>query len=317
MKFRTEINILEFKDNLTLNPRKSITAAGSCFASNIISRMKDSLWDAAAPLGTLYNPFSISQALKNIIKFDDEKFENSLIHHENRWHSFWGDSSFSAITREEVAHNVRKRYGQCYERLKISEALIITFGTAWCYFHTEDSQSPVANCHKIPASAFSRRCLKTKEIIAEWKSLIPIIKKEFPELEIIFTVSPIRHLKDGLHENSLSKAVLQLSLADICEEFTFCHYFPAYEILMDDLRDYRFYEDDLIHPSDFAKDYIWEKFCECYLDRESRELLKEGLSLTKALRHRSILETESDRIIRQEKILSKIEKFLSYDSESD
>lgn len=191
-----------------------------------------------------------------------------------------------------------------------SSVLFVTFGTSWCYFLAEDPDYVVANCHKQPATMFVRRRLSVDEIAETWIRLASDLRVRFPELRIVFTVSPVRHLKDGFSGNTVSKAVLQVAIDEICSQLAFCSYFPAFELVNDDLRDYRFYASDLVHPSDEAVEYIWDGFKTVYLDDNAIQILKEGENLMKAWNHRPLLssfsriseQTGLDEKLRRQKI---------------
>lgn len=172
--------------------------------------------------------------------------------------------------------------------LEKANALFITFGTSWCYYLSGRNDYVVANCHKQPTSMFMRRRLEVSEIVERWINLARKVRGAYPQLNIVFTVSPVRHLKDGFSGNSLSKSVLLLAVEEICSKLDYCHYFPAYEIVNDDLRDYRFYASDLVHPSEEAVEYIWEIFRATYLDAVGETILKEGERILKAWLHRPL-----------------------------
>ena len=289
MKFRTEC--IPDPAGLRLSPEKPVICVGSCFAQNISQRMQSCQWDAANPLGVLFNPFSIQKALELCI-FNanaDEIFRKSLFRDREVYHSRLFDSSFSSYSEDECVAKFQKAQRRLLECLHSGQTLIITFGTAYCYFHVDSPDEIVANCHKQPESCFVRRRVRVEEITVKWDEFAPRLKERFPDLDIIFTVSPVRHVRDGLHENNLSKATLLMAIDELCGKHDYCYYFPAYELLNDDLRDYRFYGSDLVHPSDSAIEYIWEKFRDTYVDPEGIRLLKEGEKLTRRLAHRPIL----------------------------
>lgn len=162
--------------------------------------------------------------------------------------------------------------------------MFVTFGSAWVYEH--EKHGLVANCHKIPAKHFTKRLLKVEEIVAAYTSLIKNVKSSNAHINIVFTVSPVRHAKDGLWENNLSKAVLHLSIKELTENFDNCSYFPAYEIVMDELRDYRFFKDDLVHPTDLAVNYVWEKFSMSYFSKETITLMGNIQKIKQAATHK-------------------------------
>ncbi|MCH5223973.1 MAG: GSCFA domain-containing protein [Muribaculaceae bacterium] len=285
MKFRTEYRAV--RNELTLNPENPIVLMGSCFSQNMAAKMEESGWDAVIAGGTLYNPLSIGIALSMMLDETngEDKFKNTLFYASGLWNSQMFDSSFSAKSREDCIEEFRLRSSLLREALKKGETLIVTFGTSICYFLAE-SKEPVGNCHKQPADLFTRRRLSIEEIAGYWNSLLSALKERFPGLQVIFTVSPVRHLKDGFEGNARSKAILHLAIEEICGNYGFCHYFPAYEILTDDLRDYRFYAGDLVHPSEEAVEYIWEIFKESFIDENGRRYLEAGFKATRARQHR-------------------------------
>lgn len=285
MKFRTQYS--PEKGDLVLDPEKPVVFVGSCFSQNIASVMREHSWDSFLPFGTLYNPLSISLAIDLFcdIEKGKERFETSLYQYNGIWNSSFFDSSFSSVRKEDCLEEFISRQNQFIHSINQGKILIVTFGTSICYFDTATSEV-VGNCHKLPSQNFYRRRLSIEEIVVNWKYLIEDLSRRFPGLNIIFTVSPVRHLKDGFTGNSHSKAVLQLAVEEICNSNFTCHYFPAYEILNDDLRDYRFYASDLCHPSEEAIEYIWENFIETYLDQRGKKLLEEGLRQMKSANHR-------------------------------
>ena len=283
MEFRTKIHITPSTGFIT--HRHSILLLGSCFSENIGSRLQKYKFDVDInPFGTLYNPESIAQGLEKLI---DREYmqENELFVHGNLWHSFCHHSRFSHTDKLKALNEMNRRMEYAIERLKRTQRLLITWGTAYAYYH-EPENKVVANCHKLPEREFMRRLLTIDEITDRWLSLTEKIHTLFPDMEIVFTVSPIRHLRDGAHDNQLSKSTLLLSVDRLCKERKFCRYFPAYEIMMDELRDYRFYADDMLHPSLQAVEYIWERFTETMLSRETQAILKEWKDIQKAINHK-------------------------------
>ncbi|MDE6638597.1 MAG: GSCFA domain-containing protein [Muribaculaceae bacterium] len=292
MKFRTEYK--ETRVQPPLDPSLPIVLVGSCFASNIASKMRECQWEVFNGVGTLYNPMSIAKVLELMIFGNDnlDKVFDSLFESEGKVHSWLFDSHFSASSKERCMELISQMKKDFLSVLSKAQALVVTFGTAWCYALAQDEEEKqeyiVANCHKMPAVMFRRRRLSIEEIASLWIRLCEKIKINYPYLRIIFTVSPVRHLKDGFEGNSLSKATLHLAVEKICSTLEYSIYFPAYEIVCDDLRDYRFYASDLVHPSDSAVEYIWEIFRKTFVDEKGDMLLKEGSKRYKALNHRSI-----------------------------
>ena len=242
---------------------------------------------------------------------------------EGKVRSFLGDFRFVGNDEEEVLNKWRSASKVLQDTLKDAKALFITFGTAICYSLLSDNTplpsarsreeiiaSTVANCHKLPAARFERFRLSEEEIVAEWSNLCEELHLRYPELEIVFTVSPVRHLKDGFVGNMRSKAILLLAVERLCDELPYCSYFPAYEILNDDLRDYRFYDADLVHPSAQAVDYIRDIFCATYLDPSAMELLKKGEKIRKALLHRPLTSTPAEMGAWHDKVIHDYHEFL-------
>lgn len=251
-----------------------ILSLGSCFADNIAAKLAEYYFQITAnPFGTLYNPLSIAQALS----LQDTP---ELVEWGGLYHSMYHHGSFSSPDRQQAEQNIRRSIELLQRAFAEATVVIITFGTAWVY---EWHGQVVANCHKMPADHFSRRRLSVEEIVAAWQ---PILAAH-PDKHFIFTVSPIRHIKDGLHENQLSKSTLLLAIDQLknTNNISFsstpslrgagesgpCCYFPSYELLLDELRDYRFYADDMLHPSPVAVQYIWERFVATYMSAATQQ----------------------------------------------
>lgn len=302
MKFRTEVQIPVSDTALEIDDR--VFSIGSCFASEISDLLKTGqIQTLNNPFGTIFNPFSINQAVKrlyhsefyaedDLIKFNEEVI--SLDHHSKF------NSRFVHQTLEKI--NAEIELGNRF--LQETNWVIITYGTSFVYEFLPKKKL-VANCHKIPGKYFEKRLLTHLEItdsVYETVTLLKDICKE--NVQILFTVSPVRHTKDGMVENNLSKAKLIAAIHDILPQFENCHYLPVYEILMDDLRDYRFYKEDLIHPSRQAVQYIWEKFGSAYFSDETMDFVEENFKIAKALEHKSA----DEKSPKHQEFLSTIEK---------
>ncbi len=314
MQFRTPY--CPERSQLILMPYLPLTMLGSCFADNIAARMRRCLWDAHNPLGTLYNPLSIARAIETTLLSEtpEENFASTLMQANGIWHSWLFDTSFSARDTISGSRVFAERRHWLDRALSLSRVIFVTFGTAWCYYLTERPGYLVANCHKQPASMFERRRLEPDEITDVWRDIVDRLQQRYPGLQIIFTVSPVRHLKDGFAGNSLSKSILRLSVARLCEEIEGCSYFPAFEIVNDDLRDYRFYDTDMVHPSAQAVEYIWDILCATYIDNVGMKALEEGYKIVAAYNHRPLLplHTEEDWQVekdRRSKIMERYERF--------
>ncbi len=293
MTFRTEIFIP--KQEETIAYEDQLLLVGSCFVENMGKKFQETGFQATInPFGTLYNPHSLAQAIERLL--NPIPFQpTDLFLHEGVWHSFAHHSRFSHISQEETLRNINEELALGAERLRSARWLMITLGTAWVY-RLADSGVVVANCHKLPEKRFIRERMSEDEIVQLFAPLIERLHVINPALQLLMTVSPIRHWKDGAHENQLSKATLLLAIERIQQQCSLVHYFPAYELLMDELRDYRFYAEDMIHPNATTIEFIWEKLTLHYLNREAQQTLKEVEQLNKALQHRSLHpNSEADR----------------------
>lgn len=284
MSFRTEVNFTGPRKKISY--RSKVMFAGSCFAAEMAGKMREGLMPVACnPSGVVYNPSSAAETLRNLIA--GKVFnEDDLWNHKGKWLSFSHYTDFSSLNREECLARINSSCREASIFLKNAEYLFVTFGTARIYRRT-DTGVLVSNCHKIPQSFFVRELLSPSQIADEWNILLTDLGKFNPGLSVVFTVSPVRHWKDGAHGNQVSKSVLFMAIEELLRHKTSPGYFPSYEIMMDDLRDYRFYGDDLLHPSTRAVEYIWEKFSGAFLDDRARSLWKEVSAITRASRHRT------------------------------
>lgn len=297
-----------------------IMIMGSCFAENIGNKLSDNKFRCDRnPFGILYNPMSIYEALSCIL--ENKKYtDTDLMESGGKWFSLMHHGAFSSASKEECLNNINIRISEGHENLKKADWLIITFGTARVYRWSDDGRI-VGNCHKLSAKLFTRELLEIDEVVSNYTSLITRIKEVNPKIKIIFTVSPIRHAKDGMHGNQISKSVLLVAIDKICSVMDNCHYFPSYEIMMDELRDYRFYADDMLHPSIKAVDYIWEKFSETYFDGKTNDVIKSWEEIKRALGHKPFNPNSEAYINFLSQILLKIgrlkEKFPYLDVEKE
>lgn len=280
--FRT---IVEPKaSSATIGHNEPIFLIGSCFADSVGERLQLGLIPCYSnPYGTAYNPTSVCQQLLRIIN-NEACTADELIYNSGLWHSKYAHSKQSEVDCDTVKHNIDEATRRARQVLSEAQLLIVTFGTAWTYKLIATGET-VANCHKLPASNFERTMLTVDEIVTQWTDAIDKLRAYNPKLRIIFTVSPIRHLKDSAHGNQLSKATLLLAI-DKLVATSQAEYFPAYEIMMDDLRDYRFYADDMTHPSDAAVGYIFDRFCDTFFNERARSYIAEASKLSMAVGHR-------------------------------
>jgi hypothetical protein len=293
-EFRTLVKLKE--SDVKISYDSTLLFMGSCFSENIGIRFKERRFSSDInPFGVLYNPESVRQGLD--ILMENRLFsEEQLFNYGGLWHSFYHHSRFSGPEKKSVLDNINQNITDGHLLLKRTEFLFITFGTAWVYQNTDDGKI-VANCHKLPASRFKRFRLGVEDIVESYKELIERLKRFSPGIKIIFTVSPVRHLKDGAHGNQLSKAVLLLATEELVKEFkSEVLYFPAYELLMDDLRDYRFYADDMVHPGNVAVEYIWENLSDAWFDQKAKAYVAEISKIIRARKHRPFNENSTEYV---------------------
>ena len=273
---------------LEITHKSKLMLIGSCFAGNIGAALLEKKFNVDVnPFGVQYNPLSIATILSRIV--DGTPFaENSpeLFEHNGKWHSILHHSDFSRDSRRELTECINKRLSAAHNAIGECDTIIITLGTAYAY--TRNSDNTVAgNCHKLPGNCFTRSLLGIEDITERMQSVMQHIIALNPGVKFIFTVSPIRHLRDGAHDNQKSKATLLLAIDRITEALPQnTAYFPSYEIMMDELRDYRFYADDMLHPSTKAIEYIWECFDKCYFNEATRKLNTKTTEIARGLAHR-------------------------------
>ena len=317
MKLQTYIEIPKSENHI--EHHHTLMTFGSCFSDNMGEKLEQLKFNILLnPFGVIFNPVSIAQSISRLLENKTFSIEE-LFYANDCWNSFAHHSRFSNASKEQSLLNINQSFRTSSEKLKKTNFLLITFGTAWTYFHKEKGIT-VANCHKLPSDVFERKLLKPEEIVETYLQLMQSLKTVNPNIRFIYTISPVRHLKDGAHGNQVSKSVLQLAIHELIKTEP-CEYFPAYEILLDELRDYRFYEQDMVHPSDIAIEYIFEKFVDTYFSTETNSLNKEIFEIHKALQHRPInpqsyshrkfIEQLKNRIV----ALEKLHPFLDYSAE--
>lgn len=285
-KFRTEVEIPGF--NPKISYETGAVFMGSCFTENVGKKMADLKYPVDInPFGILYNPVSVANGLRLLLH--PKSFQqNNLVEYKGLWHSFYHHGRFSSEDSTEALQQINKRLEFSSAFLKVADFLLITFGTAWVYRYIKSGEV-VSNCHKIPANEFLREKLTVAEIVNLYRILLTDLWKINPKLKVVFTVSPIRHWKDGAVENQRSKAALLLAIEELVKmSEQRCTYFPSYELVMDELRDYRFYAADMLHLSDVAVDFIWERFQDAMIDVDSRKTSQVLKKIGEAMQHRPI-----------------------------
>lgn len=282
MCFRTKIDVRKASVCITHDSR--IMLFGSCFADNIGTLLENNKFICLRnPYGTLYNPLSISRALNEILsgkRYDEQE----LFLYQGLYHSFMHHSSFSSEDREECLEKINSYIARAYSFISRADYIVMTFGSSYVY---RLNGNVVSNCHKMPEKMFERRLCRPDEFVAEYRTLLGNLFSVNPNLKIIFTISPIRHVRDTMHGNMVSKSVLAVFVNEIQELFKDkTIYFPAFEIMNDELRDYRFYDEDMIHPSAVAVKYIWEQFSKMFFDRNTLNVMEKCSNIKKMLQHK-------------------------------
>jgi hypothetical protein len=305
MKFRTEVNIAESENKIEVEDK--IFSIGSCFASEMSDLLqKGQLQTVNNPFGTIFNPFSINNSVKRL--HDSEFYhEDELIAYQDEFISLDHHTHFDTRYVHQTLDKINTKLVEGNQFLQESRWVIITYGTSFIY-EFEPKKKKVANCHKIPQKFFRKRLLTNQELTDSIYDTIINLKDICPvNLQILFTISPVRHTKDGMAENQLSKSKLITAVHDVISQFENCHYLPVYEIMMDDLRDYRFYKDDFIHPNSQAINYIFEKFGVAFFSKETEDFIKENFKINKALEHKTEDEKDPKYIEFKEKLHQRIE----------
>jgi hypothetical protein len=313
MQFRTQIPIS--KSNSPIDYNSKVLSIGSCFAENMAHKFDYfKFQNETNPFGIIFNPVSIERIIKRVT--EQELFtEKDVFFHNERWHCFEVHSDLSNSDREELLETLNKAIEVTNKHLKEATHIIITYGTSWIYKNVQSDQI-VANCHKVPQKEFLKELLAVDVIQKSIQNTIDLIQVLNPDINFIFTISPVRHIKDGFIENQLSKSHLFTALHSILQSTIYnqkTDYFPSYEIMMDELRDYRFYAEDMLHPNQTAIDYIWQHFSENFISENSFQVMKEISEIQKSLNHRSF-NPESEQHLKfvsklQQKINDVKEKF--------
>jgi len=275
---------------LRISHETPLLLLGSCFTDEIGARLQMAGFDCLCnPFGTLYNPFSVARCLRQAWR-DQPLSQDYLVFHEGLWHSWLHHGRFSQPDAAQVLHACNESIHATHRFLQRQPLILCTFGTAYTFFLTDPDSTPtmqgqpVANCHKLPADHFLRRRLSVQEIVEEFQQVV----RDLQPAQFLFTVSPIRHMADGAHGNQLSKATLLLAVDQLVQGNPDCSYFDSYEILMDELRDYRFYSRDLCHPSDVAVDIVWERFQQTYMSEATRDLIRQNEKAWRQRQHRPL-----------------------------
>ena len=300
MILQTEIRIHPLEQ--TIHYGDGLLFLGSCFADEVGGICRGLGFDALVnPFGALYNPASIAQSMERLDKGKPFIHEDVIAVGEGQYCTFCHNTAFWNASETELLEQVNEILKEAYVHFMKSKWVIISLGTSWAFKYKVNGKV-VSNCHKLPARQFDREFLTMEQ---STDCLIRMLQT-YPNKQFIFTVSPLRHLKDGLHGNQLSKAALLLAVDQVCHQFENAHYFPAYEILLDELRDYRFYKEDMVHPTEQAIRYIWERFVDFAIDPKEKTAMQAAAELRQMLHHMPVFpESEAFKkfeVLKEEKI---------------
>lgn len=305
--YRTELN---FTSDLTFRHDQSFLFLGSCFSENMGAKMEAGGFNTRInPLGILYNPLALTRTLERYMQ-RTLITQDELFLHDGLFRHFDTHGSLAGTDQEMVLTAINDHIQSAHLHLSNTDVLIVTLGTAWVYDH-QSGKIAVGNCHKVPGTEFQKRKLGVNEIVSEVSLIMERLHEFRPSLQVIFSISPVRHLKDGFTENQWSKSTLNVAVHEIIRRYEFAHYFPAYEMMMDDLRDYRFYANDLLHPSSLAIDHIWHQVQQAYMNDETRSIIKKFESAEKALRHRPLHHSAERQLEWMERNLTLIQELKS------
>ncbi len=289
MKFHSEFSIQ--KPERLVSHRDQLLLMGSCFTENIGEKLRKHQFRVMEnPNGILFNPVSVAEALTAYIG-NKQITVSDLFEHQEAWHSWKHHSRFSGITAEDCVQKINTATHAAHVCMKKADHLLITLGSAWVYALTDKAANAIpgsiaANNHKAPVDWFSKRLLSAGETFSLLDELMKQLLVFQPDIQVIFTISPVRHLREGLIDNNRSKAVLIQAVHQLVQAYPQLYYFPAYELVIDDLRDYRFYAEDLVHPNYQATQYVWEKFTDACMSEATKALMKEIAEINLAHQHK-------------------------------
>lgn len=308
MNFKINFSIPPVEKSRQICYKSKIVSVGSCFAENLFEKLefhKFQCWNN--PFGILFQPLAIENLFTRILTkkfFCDEDF----LFHNELWKSLEIHSCFSNPEKETLINQINNRITSFESIISKATHIIITLGTSWAYREIA-SGIFVANCHKLPQNKFQKKLLSVETIVNSLLNTEKLIREKNPNVALLFTISPVRHIKDGIPENQLSKSTLFVALHQFLREKSENnYYFPSYEILIDELRDYRFYADDMLHPSSMAIQYIWERFLSVFVEEETKKIMNEVADIQSSLRHKPLFPTSSEYLKFRQNLDLKIKK---------
>ncbi len=283
MKFRTELRLK--KSNISISYSDRILMLGSCFAENVGKKLLEIKYPTTVnPLGIIYHPLPLHTSIINAIDGKHMNQEDLNINIDGQYTAWNIHSRLSTLDLQKTLSQMNQGINTLKTSISNATHIFLTYGTAYYYNHKD--HGPVANCHKFPSNNFEKRLSTPSELITSFEHVLSSIKMVNPTIKVHLTVSPVRHIKDGIVENNRSKAHLITAVHDICDRHENCQYLPSYELLLDDLRDYRYYKDDMVHPTAKAIDYIWSKIIDHLLNHAEATLRSDILKLVRAASHR-------------------------------
>ena len=282
MKLQTQIPLV--KQSPAIDYNSKVVLLGSCFAENMAEKFSYYKFQSEVnPFGVLFHPVAILEFLTRAHQ-NKPYTEKDVFFSNGCWQSFQAHSGLNRSSKAALLDTLNTAQTSIQNQLKMASHVVLTFGTAWMYTHIQ-TNTIVANCHKQPAQEFKKSILSSDQLTKTFEAILSTLKAFNPEVTTIFSISPVRHLKDGFVENNQSKAHLIAALHSVLKPSKKTHYFPSYEIVMDELRDYRFYKEDMVHPNQLAIDYIWKKFQSIWIDPRVNPTLKEVNRIQKGLSH--------------------------------
>ncbi len=284
MKFRTEISINT--SHFRLNHQQNILSIGSCFADTIAEKLKEHKFNILKnPFGNLFHPLALTKIIDFAIHHQSKEYQNAYIERDNIWLNYYFHSDIWADTKQNLQNIIEEKINITHQFIQKIDILMLTFGTSFIY-QTIENQQIVSNCHKQNPAIFEKKLLSIDEIVLNFDNMYQSLQKINPNIKIILTLSPVRHSKEDLANDHLSKSILRVATHILTEKYKKnIYYFPAFEILNDDLRDYRFYADDLIHPNSQAQNYIWEKFKDTFFDTSTQKIMADWYKIYQNLNH--------------------------------
>ncbi len=289
VKFHYEFDIKALPESIAHVHK--LFLVGSCFTENIGDKLKKHKFKVLEnPNGILFNPVSVAEAVINVVENKQYTIDD-LFNYNEGWHSWQHHSRFSGVTAEDALQKINTATQAAHDYIKTADCILITLGSAWIYTLTEKALNAnvgtvAANNHKAPADWFERKLMDVGQVITVLGTMLDRLGALNPHIQVIFTISPVRHLREGVIDNNRSKAVLITAVHYMIEQLKKLYYFPAYELVIDDLRDYRFYAEDLVHPNYYATQYVWEKFVQACMNDDTKKLMEEIASINLAFNHK-------------------------------